>query len=132
MGTQTEDSKDIESSPPPTHILFNYTSHLCPGSIKKTAQPITMEGGSGEAGTVVGEGIYKTYPRRWFVMASIMSLNIVDYCLSISFGPVASQASEYYQVSGPTIDLIPPIALAINMPGMFCAVYCIDRFGVKV
>jgi len=93
-----------------------------------------MEGGSEEGGSaaVVGEANYKTYPRRWLVMASIMTLNIFGYCLSISFGPVASQASEYYQVPGPTIDLIPLVALAVNMPGMFVAVYCIDRFGVKV
>jgi len=77
-----------------------------------------MEGGSEEGGTAMaGQDNYKTYPRRWLVMASIMTLNIFGYCLSISFGPVASQASEYYQVPGPTIDLIPLVALAVNMPG---------------
>ena len=38
----------------------------------------------------------------------------INFC---SFGPVASQAAEYYNVSGDMIDLIPMVSLAINMPG---------------
>jgi hypothetical protein len=59
---------------------------------------------------------------------------LITYChdADISFGPVAPQAAEYYGVSGNMIDLFPIVGMAINMPGMFIAVYCIDRFGIKV
>ena len=45
---------------------------------------------------------------------------------------MAPQAAKYYGVSGNMIDLFPIVGMAINMPGMFIAVYCIDRFGIKV
>ena len=63
---------------------------------------------------------------------------------------MAAQAAQYYEVSGDVIDLIPVVGCAVNMPGMyfvfvlelpdqittppgmFLAIYTIDRFGVKV
>jgi len=76
-------------------------------------------------------GVFVTYKRRWVVISCVMSLNMVGYMMAISFGPVAPQAAEYYGVSGSMIDLFPMVGMAINMPGMFIAVYCIDRFGIK-
>ena len=49
-----------------------------------------------------------------------------------SFGPVAPKAAEYYGVNGNMIDLFHIVGMAINIPGMFIAIYCIDRFGIKV
>jgi len=77
-------------------------------------------------------GVFVTYRQRFVVIACVMSLNMVGYMMAISFGPVASQAAEYYGVTGSMIDLFPIIGMTINMPGMFIAVYCIDRFGIKV
>jgi len=65
------------------------------------------------------------------VISCVMSLNMVGYMMAISFGPVAPQAAEYYGVSGDMIDLFPIIGMSINFPGMFIAVYCIDKFGIK-
>ena len=88
---------------------------------------------------------FTSYPQRWVphifiifikwmlmclhqaVMACLMMLNMAGYMMSVSFGPVAPQAAQYYSVSGSMIDLFPLVALGINMPAMFSAIYCIDR-----
>ena len=48
-------------------------------------------------------------------MTSVILLNICGYMLSVSFGPVARQAAEYYDVSGDMIDMFP---LVVNFGWM--------------
>lgn len=65
-------------------------------------------------------------------MTSVILLNICGYMLSVSFGPVARQAAEYYDVSGDMIDMFPLVGLGVNVPGVLVGLFCIDKWGIKV
>ena len=80
----------------------------------------------------VDDSQYKTYTRRWGVLASVVSLNMVSYMLVVSFGPIASTAAIFYGVDGDMIDLFALIAMAINIPVMFVSIFCAERFGIQV
>ena len=80
----------------------------------------------------VDSSLYKTYTRRWGVLASVVSLNMVSYMLVVSFGPIASTAAIFYGVDGDMIDLFALIAMAINIPVMFVSIFCAERFGIQV
>ena len=65
-------------------------------------------------------------------MTSVILLNICGYMLAVSFGPVAREAAEYYDVSGDMIDMIPLVGLGVNIPGVLIGLFCIDKWGIKV
>jgi len=45
------------------------------------------------------EKVYRSYPQRWSLVASVAFLNIANYSHWISFASVSSKAAIFYQVS---------------------------------
>ena len=41
---------------------------------------------------------YKSYGRRWFVLLSVLILNISNYAHWIAFASVQSKAAEFYRL----------------------------------
>lgn len=75
---------------------------------------------------------YRVYRRRWLVMLSVVSLNMVGYMTTISLAPVAPSAASYYQVSGDMIDMFPLVGMGVNIPGLLIGLFFIDKYGIKV
>ena len=45
---------------------------------------------------------------------------------------MAPSAAEYYNVTGDMIDMFPLVGMAVNVPGLITALFCVDKFGIKV
>ena len=65
-------------------------------------------------------------------MMAVVVLNMAGYMLTIGFAPVAPSAAEYYNVSGDMIDMFPLVGMGVNVPGLIIALFCIDKYGIKV
>ena len=76
--------------------------------------------------------MYTLYTRRWFIMLSVIFLNMAGYMFTIGFAPVANSAATYYNVTGDMVDMFPLVGMGANVPGLFAALFCIDKFGIKV
>ena len=75
---------------------------------------------------------FRVYKRRWLIMISVISLNMVGYMTTISLAPVAPTAAEYYQVSGDRIDMFPLVGMGVNVPGLLIGLFIIEKYGIKV
>ena len=65
-------------------------------------------------------------------MLSVIFLNMAGYMFTIGFAPVANSAATYYNVTGDMVDMFPLVGMGANVPGLFAALFCIDKFGIKV
>ena len=78
-----------------------------------------------------GPGQYRLYPGRWLLLAAVTLLNLANYSHWVAFASVAKQGAEYYQVSGPEVDLIPMVSYGLCVPCCLVAVYIVERRGLR-
>jgi len=74
---------------------------------------------------------YEVYSSRWIILLAVTLLNLANYSHWVAFASVAKQAAEYYQVSGPEVDLIPMISYGLCIPFCLLAVYIVERRGLR-
>ena len=75
---------------------------------------------------------YQLYPRRWLFLLNVSLLNTMCTMIMVSFSPVATLVTQYYQISGDQVDLLPLVAMGLNVVGMVAAIYCIGKFKLLV
>jgi len=85
-----------------------------------------MLGGESKASTK-----YQVYSSRWILLLAVTLLNLANYSHWVAFASVAKQAAEFYQVSGPEVDLIPMISYGLCIPFCLLAVYVVERKGLR-
>lgn len=75
---------------------------------------------------------YKLYPIRWLFLATVVTLNMSCTLINVSFSPVATLVTQYYDIDGDTIDTLVLSAWSVNVLGMLLAVYFIGKFHLLV
>ena len=75
---------------------------------------------------------YQLYARRWLFLLNVAMLNMLCTMIMVSFSPVATLVTQYYQISGDQVDLVPMVAIGLNVVGMVAAIYCIGKFKLLV
>jgi len=74
---------------------------------------------------------YQVYTERWWIMGTVILLNLANFAHWIAFPAVAKKAAAYYNVSGEELDLIPTISYAAGIPTCLIATYLIEAKGLK-
>ena len=52
----------------------------------------------------------------------------ISMCLGVSFGPVATLVTKYYNIGGDVLDIINLMPWAVNIIGLVFGIYLIGRF----
>ncbi|KAF4793259.1 Major facilitator superfamily domain-containing protein 7-a [Turdus rufiventris] len=94
-----------------------------------------MEGG--EAASLLGErslglpGRFKTYRRRWFLLAVVCLLNCSNAMLWLTFAPVADKTAAYFHISLETVNWLSMVYLLISIPFGLVATWVLDSVGLR-
>ena len=75
---------------------------------------------------------YKVYKTRWLFLLTLALLNTICFLIGVSFSPVATLVTQYYQIDGDRIDLLVLTACGIHVLGIFVSIYCIGRFHILI
>ena len=76
------------------------------------------------------EVIYKTYPDRWLVLASVSIIQFANFGHWIAFGAVTKVTAVFYDQPGDRIDLIVLCSYAMFMPTLL--VSSVMLFGMRL
>ena len=71
---------------------------------------------------------YKVYKTRWLFLATLLSLNTISYLIGVSFSPVATLVTQYYNIDGDQIDLLVLTGWSIHVIGMLVSIYLIGKY----
>ena len=71
---------------------------------------------------------YKVYKTRWLFLATLVSLNTISYLIGVSFSPVATLVTQYYNIDGDQIDLLVLTGWSIHVIGMLVSIYLIGKY----
>lgn len=75
---------------------------------------------------------YQVYPQRWWVLATVVILNLANYSHWVAFPSIAKNAAKHYDQSGERMDLIPTVSYGLGVPCCLLATYVVERFGLRV
>jgi len=92
------------------------------GSSKMSYKPV---------GGLEEHGGYTVYKERWWIMGTVLLLNLANFAHWIAFPAIAKKAAAYYDVSGEELDLIPTVSYAAGVPTCLIATYLIESKGLK-
>ncbi|XP_039422771.1 solute carrier family 49 member A3 isoform X3 [Corvus cornix cornix] len=94
-----------------------------------------MEGA--EAASLLGErslgppAEFKTYRRRWFLLAVVCLLNCSNAMLWLTFAPVADKTAAYFHISLETVNWLSMVYLLISIPFGLVATWVLDSVGLR-
>ncbi|XP_074426538.1 solute carrier family 49 member A3 isoform X2 [Larus michahellis] len=94
-----------------------------------------MEGA--EAASLLGErGLgrlaqFKTYRRRWFLLAAVCLLNCSNAMLWLTFAPVADKTAAYFHISLEMVNWLSIVYLLISIPFGLVATWVLDSVGLR-
>ena len=74
----------------------------------------------------------KVYPQRWWLLYTVIFLNIANYAHWVAFPSVAKIAAKYYKQSEERLDYIPTISYAFGVPFCLVSTYIVEEYGLKV
>ncbi len=74
---------------------------------------------------------YKSYPTRWWLLLTVVLLNLANYSHWVAFPSVTKITAVYYDQSGDTMDLIPTVSYGLGVPCCLIATYIVERFGLR-
>ena len=97
---------------------------------KKLSEPSSSI--ESESSEVDDDGNYKVYPERWWLLATVVILNLGNYAHFVAFPSIAKQAAKHYDQSGEMMDLIPTVSMAFGVPFTLIGAYIVDRYGLKI
>ena len=75
---------------------------------------------------------YKTYKRRWGVLATVFVTNFTTFANVTSYLAVAARAAEYFDADDVKMDYFSLLGIIFTAPGMLIAVFLVNKFGLKV
>uniref|UniRef100_A0A8C6Z6K4 Solute carrier family 49 member 3 n=1 Tax=Nothoprocta perdicaria TaxID=30464 RepID=A0A8C6Z6K4_NOTPE len=96
------------------------------------AQRAVME--AGEASSLLGERSsvpFRTYRRRWFLLAVVCLLNCSNAMLWLTFAPVADRTASYFHISLETVNWLSLVYLLISIPFGLVATWVLDSVGLR-
>ena len=70
---------------------------------------------------------YKVYKTRWLFLLTLALQNTICFLIGVSFSPVATLVTQYYQIDGDRIDLLVLSACGIHVIGILVSIYFIGR-----
>ena len=74
---------------------------------------------------------YRVYPQRWWILVTVVLLNLANYSHWVSFPSVAKTAAKHYDQTGETMDLIPTVSYGLGVPCCLLATYIVERWGLR-
>lgn len=74
---------------------------------------------------------YQVYPQRWWILATVVLLNLANYSHWVAFPSVAKTAAKHYDQDGEKMDLIPTVSYGLGVPCCLLATYVVERFGLR-
>lgn len=70
-------------------------------------------------------------PRRWLVLAIFCLQSGLNACLWITFAPIASLSSDFYDVSLGSINLLSLVYMLLFPPGILLTSYLMTQWGLR-
>ncbi|XP_025893860.1 solute carrier family 49 member A3 [Nothoprocta perdicaria] len=89
---------------------------------------------AGEASSLLGERSsvpFRTYRRRWFLLAVVCLLNCSNAMLWLTFAPVADRTASYFHISLETVNWLSLVYLLISIPFGLVATWVLDSVGLR-
>ena len=74
---------------------------------------------------------YLQSPRRWWLLVTVVLLNLANYSHWVAFPAVNKVVAGYYNQTDDAMDLIPTLAYGLGFPSCILATYVVDRFGLR-
>ena len=75
---------------------------------------------------------YKTYTKRWGVLATVIILNFTCFTQTTCYLAVAARAAEYFEVDDVKMDYITLLSILFTAPGQLVALFTVNKIGLKV
>merc|ERR1712241_985890 len=57
---------------------------------------------------------YRVYPQRWWILSTVVMLNLANYSHWVAFPSVAKTTAKHYDQDGETMDLIPTVSYGLG------------------
>ena len=75
---------------------------------------------------------YRTYKRRWGVLAAVVITLFAAVTQRNCYLAIAASAAEYFEADDVKMDYIVLLGSIITAPGMFVALFIVNKIGLKV
>ncbi len=75
---------------------------------------------------------YQVYPQRWWILGTVVLLNLANYSHWVAFPSIAKNAAKHYDQPGEKMDLIPTVSYGLGVPCCLLATYVVERFGLRI
>jgi len=75
---------------------------------------------------------FKVYGYRWIILLLFVMVNILMQIHWINFASIASEATKFYSVPAPMIDLFALSFMIVYLIVSFPASYIIDKWGMRI
>ncbi|KAJ8025986.1 Solute carrier family 49 member A3 [Holothuria leucospilota] len=75
---------------------------------------------------------YVTYPRRWYILATVAVLNISNAMAWINFAAITNFSAEYYSATTDQINWLSIVYLVVSIPIGFVSIWVMDNLGIRV
>eukprot|EP00892_Ulva_mutabilis_P012065 jgi/Ulvmu1/9230/UM005_0330.1 len=75
---------------------------------------------------------YKQYPQRWRMLATIFFANLVLQSIFITFAPIATAASQFYNVDLTAINWLALVWPAMFIPASLVSSWSYHKYGLRV
>ena len=75
---------------------------------------------------------YRTYPRRWGVLATVIIANFTCFSETTCYLAVAARAAEYFHADDVKMDYFTLAGIIFTAPGMLVSLFLVKKIGLKV
>ena len=75
---------------------------------------------------------YRTYTRRWGVIATVILINFACFTQTSCYFSVTPIAAEYFDADDVKMDLFHLLGMVFTSPFILVALYAINKIGLKV
>ena len=88
-------------------------------------------GGKEEEEESATTAVWKSYGARYWLLTSVVLLNLANYSHWVSFPSVTKISAQYYDQSGESMDLIPTLSYSLGIPFCMIATFAVEKCGLK-
>jgi MFS transporter, FLVCR family, MFS-domain-containing protein 7 len=74
---------------------------------------------------------YKQYRERWQMLAIVFLANVVIQIVFISFAPIATPATQYFQIDATGINWFALVWPALFLPGTVASAWLYHKYGLR-
>nr|CAB3266290.1 major facilitator superfamily domain-containing protein 7-a-like [Phallusia mammillata] len=86
----------------------------------------------GKSSTEILPDEYISYTKRWFVLLSVVGLNLAGAMIWLTFTPVAYKAVQFYNTDLDTINWLSLVFMVSGIPVGAVATWLLEAYGLKV